>query len=286
MSLPLHPWSRGFAPRRRTGARALLSAEQVARFDEAGFVVVEDALSTALVAELVRGIDPQEARVAQFLRAQPEQKMFIADARAITFTVHPAGRDVRLREIVSRGVLAQLAHDLVGPDVRLYWDQAVYKKSERPATFSWHQDNGYGFLSPEAYLTLWIALTDVTLENGCVEVLPGLHKLGTLAHRADGDGIFLDLPEPLPAALPQPVAVPLRAGSLVAFSSLLPHRTGPNRTQSVRKAYIVQYCDAHAEVWRGDPSRGAPARREPVAELPPDQQWPIAAPQEPQCPSP
>ncbi len=278
MTLALHPWSRGFAPPAREGPRVRLTAEEVLQFDEAGFVVVEDALSPERVAELVAHIDPQEARVEQFLRAQPEQRMFIADARAITFTVHPAGRDARLREIVSSGVFAELAHDLVGPEVRLYWDQAVYKKSERPTTFAWHQDNGYGFLSPEAYLTLWVALSDVTPENGCVEVLPGLHKRGTLAHRAGPDGIFLPLPEPLPAGLPRPLAVPLRAGSLVAFSSLLPHRTGPNRTPSVRKAYIVQYCEASAAVWRGDPAQGAPAQREPVAELPADQQWRLSLP--------
>jgi ectoine hydroxylase-related dioxygenase (phytanoyl-CoA dioxygenase family) len=278
MRLAPHPWSRGFAQPARTERPVRLGADQIAQFDEAGFLVVEDALAPELVAEVIRCLDPQEARVEQFLRAQPEQKMFIADARAITFTVHPAGRDARLREIVSSGIFAELAHDLVSSDVRLYWDQAVYKKTERPTTFSWHQDNGYGFVSPEAYLTLWIALSDVTTENGCVEVLPGLHKLGTLAHRADREGIFLELPEPVPADLPRPLAVPLRAGSLVAFSSLLPHRTGPNRSGDVRRAYIVQYCDARAAVWRGDPARGAPSLCQPVAELPADQQWRVPLP--------
>ncbi len=132
--------------------------------------------------------------------------------------------------------------------------------------------------SPQPYLTFWIALTDVTRENGCIEVLPGLHKGGTLAHRADGAGIFLDLPETLPEDLPKPIALPLRAGSLVAFSSLLPHRTGPNRTPHVRKAYIVQCCEGRAVHWHGDPSQPAPSKYEPVAELPPTRQWPLPLP--------
>ena len=44
--------------------------------------------------------------------------------------------------------------DLLGPDVRLYWDQAVYKKPETPREFPWHQDTGYVFTEPQDYLTL------------------------------------------------------------------------------------------------------------------------------------
>ena len=75
------------------------------------------------------------------------------------------------------------AADLIGPDVNLYWDQAVYKKPEKPRRFPWHQDNGYTFIEPQHYLTCWIALTDATEDNGCPWVAPGLHRSGTLAHR-------------------------------------------------------------------------------------------------------
>ena len=271
-----HPWSRDFSWTPRTGPFVRLTRDEAAHYDTHGFVVVEDALAPEVVAELLAHLDPLEARVDAFLRTQPEQRAFIADARAITFTVNPAGRDAKLRELISARVFAELAHDLLGTAVRLYWDQAVYKKSERPRTFGWHQDNGYGFIEPQGYLTFWIALTDATRENGCIEVLPGLHQRGTLAHAADGEGIFLDLADPLPPGLPQPVAVPLRAGSLIAMSSLLPHRTGPNNTPHVRKAYIVQCCEERAVYWRGDSRQPAPEKYEPVAELPEARQWRLA----------
>ena len=50
---------------------------------------------------------------------------------------------------------------------------------------------------------------------------------------------------------PDAVAAPARAGSIVVFSSLTPHCTGPNTTDGVRKAYIVQYAPDGAEVLRG-----------------------------------
>ena len=58
----------------------------------------------------------------------------------------------------------------------------MYKKPEKPRRFPWHQDNGYKFIEPQAYLTCWIAITDATEDNGCPHVAPGLHRLGTLEH--------------------------------------------------------------------------------------------------------
>ena len=70
-------------------------------------------------------------------------------------------------------------------------------------------------------------------------------------------------------ALPvTPVSLPLRAGSIAVFSSLTPHRTGPNLTQTTRKAYILQYAPDGAVV---HPWSGAP---EPAAD--PDRQFLVA----------
>jgi ectoine hydroxylase-related dioxygenase (phytanoyl-CoA dioxygenase family) len=144
-------------------------------------------------------------------------------------------------------VFCDIAADLIGPDVRLYWDQAVYKKSEQPQPFPWHQDNGYTYLEPQNYLTCWVALTDATEANGCPWVVPGLHRMGTLRHHLTERGWRCF--EEAPTAVP----VPARAGSIVVFSSLTPHATGPNLTDQVRKAYIVQFAPDGARSLRIDP---------------------------------
>ena len=94
-----------------------------------------------------------------------------------------------MRTLVTSKVFQDLCHDLIGPNARLYWDMAVYKKPDTIAQFPWHQDNGYTFVDPQQYLTCWVALSDATLENGCPWVLPGAHKQGTLAHRATRVGL-------------------------------------------------------------------------------------------------
>jgi ectoine hydroxylase-related dioxygenase (phytanoyl-CoA dioxygenase family) len=56
--------------------------------------------------------------------------------------------------------------------------------------------------------------------------------------------------------------VPAKAGSIVVFSSLTPHLTGPNTTDAVRKAYIVQFAPEGAVALRGEPG-SADVVREP-----------------------
>ena len=165
-----------------------------------------------------------------------------------------------LRAFAAHAALKALCRDLIGDDVRLYWDQSVYKKSGLPQEFPWHQDNGYTFTEPQQYLTCWIPLADVDEENGCPWIAPGLHRLGTLEHWWTTLG--LRCLEDAPDA----VCVPAKAGDVIVFSSLSPHRTGPNLRQgSVRKAYILQYAPDGAVAY--------PPGREAVLQSDPDRQF-------------
>jgi ectoine hydroxylase-related dioxygenase (phytanoyl-CoA dioxygenase family) len=244
---PAHELNTSFSWLRHRGPFGVLTAEQARRYDEDGYFVLEDALDAATVAGLVAEIDPFEADGEEALRAMEGGRFFIARADEITFTTHLVTRSERLRAFTRSPLLTALCADLIGPDVRLYWDQAVYKKPGTESPFPWHQDNGYAFVEPQQYLTCWVALTDATRDNGCPWVVPGLHRRGTFAHRPSDIG-FVCLRDPAGAL---PVEAP--AGSIVVFSSLTPHSTGPNRTDDVRKAYIVQYAPSGAAVVRRGP---------------------------------
>jgi ectoine hydroxylase-related dioxygenase (phytanoyl-CoA dioxygenase family) len=264
----LHPWNRGFAWSTPAAAPRLLSAAQRDAFDRDGFVVLEGLLDAGLVASAVAEIDAVEAKVEGFLRGRPDERMMIAEAGAITFATHLVARSPGLRALAAHPVFTDLCHDLIGPDANLYWDQAVYKKPEKPRRFPWHQDNGYTYVEPQQYLTCWVALTDATEENGCPVVAPALHRLGTLRHR---------YVEPLGyecfEAPERALAAPVRAGGAVVFSSLTPHLTGPNRSGATRKAYILQYAPQGARALRGDPEAGAPTETAPCDE--PSRQFPV-----------
>jgi len=247
-SAELHPLNRGFEWTPIVGPFRRITEEQARSFNEQGFFALEDAIDRESVARAIAEIDPREAKMEEFVRAQPGKRLMISEADGISFTIHLVRRSQFLREFSASQVFADLCHDLIGPDVRLYWDQAVYKKPEYPKHFPWHQDNGYTFIEPQAYLTCWIALTDATLDNGCPWVIPGGHLRGTLKHRASETGYVCREDDGVEAT-----AVPVRTGGIVVFSSLTPHRTGPNLTHDVRKTYILQYALDGARVAPGTP---------------------------------
>lgn len=221
---------------RPPGLAGRLSSEELRQFDEDGYVLVRGVFDEDEIAGVIGAIDPIERDAEDFLRTQPDGKFFIARADEITFSTNLVLKSDRLREFSRHPAIAELCADLIGPDVRLYWEQSVYKKPETPAEFPFHQDNGYTYVEPQQYLTCWVALTDTDETNGCPWVMPGLHRGGTLVHELTDLGWrCLDDDEGA-------VAVPASAGDIVVFSSLTPHRTGPNLTDQTRKSYILQYA--------------------------------------------
>lgn len=242
----LHPYNRDFLWQPSSLPRSALTEQQVSDFAENGFFLYEKAFDSTEVQRAVEAIAPFEARSEAYLRTQPDGRVFISKADAITFTKHLVPRSEILRELSRHEVILGLCHDLVGPDVRLYWDQAVYKKPGNPDEFPFHQDNGYTFIEPQQYLTCWVALTDADEDNGCPWVVPGMHRRGTLAHEATPLGWRCAV------SSTDAVAVRAKAGDIVVFSSLTPHRTGPNLTGEVRKSYILQYAPDGVSLRSGD----------------------------------
>ena len=232
----LHENNKGFEWSMPAGPYDFLSSEQIKSFDENGYAIVEDAFTSEEIEKVLEKIDPFEFNVTEALKGLDGGKFFISRAEEITFTTHLVTQSEELKEFSKHEVFTGICKDLVGDNVRLYWDQAVYKKPGTKDEFPWHQDNGYTFIEPQAYLTCWVALTDTDETNGCPCVMPGLHKKGTLHHETT------DIGYEIPLDSSDSVTLPLKAGSIAVFSSLTPHRTGPNLNENIRKAYILQYA--------------------------------------------
>jgi len=202
-------------------ARPQPSAIDRTRYARDGFVLVEG---------LVEGTDVAALRA---------EAMRFDGGRGLGVHLQLVHRSAIVREFVTRGPPVAYATALIGPDVCFTHQQFVVKNpSTRPerTDVPWHQDNGYGRLEPPHDLTVWIALDDCTLDNGCLWVLPGSHTGGLRPHDDVGALRAVDVDE-------RGVPVPMRAGDALLFGSLLLHRSLPNTTDLTRVGLYLRYCD-------------------------------------------
>eukprot|EP00611_Tribonema_gayanum_P018590 TRINITY_DN3172_c0_g1_i1.p1 TRINITY_DN3172_c0_g1~~TRINITY_DN3172_c0_g1_i1.p1 ORF type:complete len:285 (+),score=106.27 TRINITY_DN3172_c0_g1_i1:913-1767(+) len=140
---------------------------------------------------------------------------------------------------------AAAAHEPPVPQQRqlfLFNEQYICKPPRSAVNFRWHRDADEQLAMVLAtaphqapalhYYSVWVALDDATAENGCLVVLPA----SSSAHAApEQDGAAADA---------EAVALPVRAGDAVAFTSDLWHCSGPNATQRARRAFYAQYSAA------------------------------------------
>jgi phytanoyl-CoA hydroxylase len=179
-------------------------------------------------------------------------------------------RSPELAACILEPELLEIAAQLLGPEVRFWWDQGINKSPGAGSFIAWHQDNGYTAGRIAEYLTCWLALDDSDLGNGGLQVIPGSHRDGQRAH--EWQGVHAVIPDVDGAG-----AVPLdaRAGDLLLFSSLLVHQTVGNRTADrERRAWVIQYCrgdqrnERTGEVYDNRPwvVRGGAPQTELVAE--------------------
>ena len=241
--MKMHPLNKEFTWQNAPGSLNYVSPEQARDYNEKGGFVLADAFSATEIAELLAELDPLEAQRNADLQGIDPNQPTIARPDEIVFSAHAVLVSEQARRFARHPTMQKLVRDLIGPDVRLYWDQLVYKRPGTQDDFPWHQDNGYNYVQPQQYLTCWIALTDATIENGCPWIAPGMHVNGTLAHEWTSIGFQCLADSPKDAQ-----ALEVKAGSVAVFSSLTPHRTGPNLTQGTRKTYILQYAPEGAHI--------------------------------------
>lgn len=241
--MKVDPRSKGFDSGAPESPRRLTLKDQTQYFEQ-GYLLLKDVIPETRLAALITDADQLEAEREAELRSRFGGQFLINRADDITFTTHIVVRSSAARAFALDPLFKDLCHDLIGDQSLLYWDQLVYKKPETEQEFPWHQDNGYTFVVPEAYLTCWVPLTPATKDNGCPWVVPRAHLFGTLEHWETPLGYqCLDDRE---EALETPIAIEANPGDVVLFSSLTPHRTGPNLTEACRKAYILQYAPTSA----------------------------------------
>lgn len=141
-----------------------------------------------------------------------------------------------------------VAAALLGCRAHYLFDHAIYKMPRSETHTPWHQDLAYlgEFAHGIRSLHFWIPLQDTTVEGGALMFVPGSHRWPLLEHVP----AYERNPHVLMAAsngFPTGCCVPLEYGDASIHTHLTLHAAGPNRTDGIRKAWIVHFGDV--PVW-------------------------------------
>ncbi len=249
----------------------MLSADQISAFRSNGFLVVPDVLPRDLLArirleyaslmnDLIRdwgltdlaGAAFEEqligAYTAGFDWFQPLDISLPGDRIAEDTPMHfgPAVFDM-----VRCPAILDLVESLIGPEITSNPIQHVRIKPPAPnlredevrahiTATDWHQDRAVGDPSADEtdMITVWLAITDATIQNGCLQVQPfGPAETPILPHCPQTQTAIPEGHLDTDAALPLPVP----AGGVVLFHPLVPHASLPNRSDGIRWSFDLRY---------------------------------------------
>lgn len=147
-------------------------------------------------------------------------------------------------ELVRHKRILDCVQDLIGPDIMVF-HTTVWLKEPRSETFvPWHQDATYFGLAPFEHVTAWVALTDSTPDNGCVQIIPRSHTTGQRPHFDQPDPrAMLSRGQTLADTIEEDRAIDLvlRAGEVSFHHTLSFHRSGINHTDQRRIGIGVSY---------------------------------------------
>lgn len=252
-----------------------------AAFDAAGVVILkgfasagECAALKARAFELIDGFDIEAHRTVFSTKTQAhaEDEYFLNSGGAIGFFLEEEayGADGKLKRAKRESVnkIGHAMHDLdpvfsafshskkmqaaarvIGLESPLLLQSmAIMKPPGIGGEVTCHQDSTFLYTEPESCVGFWLAIDEATLQNGCMEFIPGEHRgaLRRLFRRKPRGGTeFVDL-----SSAPYPeerrVAAPANVGDLVIFSGRAPHMSRANRSPKPRMAYTLHMIDSGA----------------------------------------
>jgi non-heme Fe2+,alpha-ketoglutarate-dependent halogenase len=212
-----------------------LSPAQVESYERDGFLTPNPALTCDEAAACREKLAAFERSLGGPLTSEAIDGRYRSRTHVLLPWVH---------SLVRHPAILDTVEDVIGPDILVYTSTWFIKEPESAAIAAWHQDATYFGLRPYVHVTAWLALTDATAKNGCMEFLPESHHGGQRPHRAGvvagsvnraGQAIVGDVDDK-PA-----VHAPLRAGEFSLHHTLCLHRSQPNRSAGRRVGLAISY---------------------------------------------
>ena len=255
-----------------------LSSEDVAQFREQGFVVVRNAVAPEVVARLNGEIDGwiEESRGQTKNYGETPNGKARFDLEAGHSAASPRLRRVAnpvdvsevYRDVLWDGVIPDLVTELIGPDVKFHHCKLNMKLPGGDTYVGYHQDHPFDPHTNDDVVVALLMLDDMTLDNGCLTVVPGSHR-ERYTHYRDDKFVGEIGPEHREGFDRRAVPILGKAGDLCLQSTWIVHGGGRNNTDRPRRILICDYTAADAfwlmppivpSIYSGRIVRGKPTR--------------------------
>jgi ectoine hydroxylase-related dioxygenase (phytanoyl-CoA dioxygenase family) len=221
-----------------------LTDEQIASFHEQGYLAGVRLLSNEQVdrlqSELAELVNPDHPGNALFYEYNSNESV---DPSRILFHALGAWRVTPgFHDLLWNPAFTMAASQLLDGAVRFWHDQLFCKPAQHGGVVAWHQDYSYWTRTqPMAHLTCWIGLDDATIDNGCLQYVPGSHRWSLLPIT----GLAGDMNAIQTVLTPEqqrkfkPVAIELKRGECAFHHPLLVHGSYANDTPRPRRATVI-----------------------------------------------
>ena len=148
-------------------------------------------------------------------------------------------------DLAMNPAVLDMMEDLLGPYIFIHSTRVFCKPPHDPAFVTWHQDGRYSGLNSKPAPSVWIALTESTVESGCVRVIPRSHTKGVFDH-TEGHGVrynLLNAAEQVAIRVDEAQAMDLvlHPGELSIHHVNLIHGSNPNRSDTKRLGFAISY---------------------------------------------
>jgi len=227
-----------------------ITDEQIAFFHENGFLAIDAITTPEDVARMREAYDRIFAEKAgreegaQFDLAGTDEDDREA---ALPQILGPSRFAPELANSLYRANALAISRQLFGPDTIPMGDHAIFKPAMHGASTPWHQDEAY-WQADHNYtsLSVWLPLQEATVENGCMQFIPGSHRLEVLPHHSINHdprihGLEVDDELDVPIDYSRAVACPLPAGGATFHHNRTLHYAAPNTSNIPRRAYILGF---------------------------------------------
>jgi len=147
-----------------------------------------------------------------------------------------------LDRIVHESRILDAVEDVIGGHILSAGSTLFIKEPNSGGFISWHQDARYAGMEPHDWVTGWLAVSNVTEENGCMRMIPGSH-IAPLRDHVDTygqDNLLTRGQEVQGIDESKAVSVPLKPGQMSLHHPRIVHGSGPNQSSERRIGFALQ----------------------------------------------